>query len=161
MRRKNSSKGLPGSVAALLRMALPKGAEEKLALPEIRKKWEIIVGPILAKKTLPDDVDKGVLLVKAESPSAAKVLSMRGASVARAASKHTGLPITSIRVMVGKSSPLPTAPSRKISSRVVPRKEDVDRTFEEMKQNFSPEREQLARRFASLMTLYRMRFPDK
>lgn len=163
MRNIRRSKGIPGPVASLLNRVMPRGAEEKLALPELRKKWETAVGPVLGKKTFPDDMEKGVLLVKADSPSSAKALSMRGASVAREASEITGLQISAVKVVVGSPSPSPgTAKAKKrVSSRVKPRKEDVDRAFEEVKDKFAPERENLARRFASLMTLFRMRFPDK
>ncbi len=148
-------------MAALLDLVMPRGAEEKLALPGLRDKWASAVGPMLAKKTWPDDIEKGVLLVKADSPSSAKALSMRGASVAREASKISGVKVTAVKVMVGKTSPPPRAGKRGKPALVKPKKEDVDRAFEEVKEKFSPERENLARRFASLMTLYRMRFPDK
>jgi len=148
-------------VAALLDLVMPRGAEEKLALPGLRDKWAAAVGPMLAKKTWPDDMEKGVLLVKADSPSSAKALSMRGASVAREASKITGVKVTALKVVVGKASPSPRAGKPRKSTLVKPKKEDVDRAYEEVKEKFSPERENLARRFASLMTLYRMRFPDK
>ena len=58
MRKKRLDKGTPGPVAAILRMALPKGAEEKLAVPGLRKEWESIAGPVLGKKTMPDDLEK-------------------------------------------------------------------------------------------------------
>lgn len=161
MRNIRRSKGVPGPVAALLDLVMPRGAEEKLALPELRDKWAAAVGPTLAKKTWPDDMEKGVLLVKADSPSSAKALSMRGASVAREASKITGVKVTALKVVVGKTSPPPRAGKPRKPTLVKPKKEDVDRAFEEVKEKFSPERENLARRFASLMTLYRMRFPDK
>ncbi|MBL3538676.1 DciA family protein [Aminivibrio sp.] len=161
MRNIRRSKGVPGPVAALLDLVMPKGAEEKLALPGLRDTWATAVGPMLAKKTWPDDIEKGVLLVKADSPSSAKALSMRGASVAREASKITGVKVTAVKVVVGKTSPSPRAGKRGEPALVKPKKEDVDRAFEEVKNKFSPERENLARRFASLMTLYRMRFPDK
>lgn len=161
MRNIRRSKGVPGPVAALLDLVMPRGAEEKLALPGLRDKWASAVGPMLAKKTWPDDIEKGVLLVKADSPSSAKALSMRGASVAREASKISGVKVTAVKVMVGKTSPPPRAGKRGKPALVKPKKEDVDRAFEEVKEKFSPERENLARRFASLMTLYRMRFPDK
>ena len=161
MRNIRRSKGVPGPVAALLDLVMPRGAEEKLALPGLRDKWAAAVGPMLAKKTWPDDMDKGVLLVKADSPSSAKALSMRGASVAREASKITGVKVTALKVVVGKASPSPRAGKPRKSTLVKPKKEDVDRAYEEVKEKFSPERENLARRFASLMTLYRMRFPDK
>lgn len=161
MRNIRRSKGVPGPVAALLDLVMPRGAEEKLALPGLRDKWASAVGPMLAKKTWPDDIEKGVLLVKADSPSSAKALSMRGASVAREASKITGVKVTALKVVVGKASPSPRAGKPRKSTLVKPKKEDVDRAYEEVKEKFSPERENLARRFASLMTLYRMRFPDK
>ncbi|MBP6332887.1 MAG: DUF721 domain-containing protein [Aminivibrio sp.] len=161
MRNIRRSKGVPGPVAALLDLVMPRGAEEKLALPGLRDKWAAAVGPMLAKKTWPDDMEKGVLLVKADSPSSAKALSMRGASVAREASKITGVKVTALKVVVGKASPSPRAGKPRKSTLVKPKKEDVDRAYEEVKEKFSPERENLARRFASLMTLYRMRFPDK
>ncbi|TDY60853.1 uncharacterized protein DUF721 [Aminivibrio pyruvatiphilus] len=161
MRNIRRSKGVPGPVAALLDLVMPRGAEEKLALPGLRDKWASAVGPMLAKKTWPDDIEKGVLLVKADSPSSAKALSMRGASVAREASKISGVKVTAVKVVVGKTSPPPRAGKRGKPALVKPKKEDVDRAFEEVKEKFSPERENLARRFASLMTLYRMRFPDK
>ncbi len=161
MRNIRRSKGVPGPVAALLDLVMPRGAEEKLALPGLRDKWAAAVGPMLAKKTWPDDMEKGVLLVKADSPSSAKALSMRGASVAREASKISGVKVTAVKVVVGKTSPPPRAGKRGKPALVKPKKEDVDRAFEEVKEKFSPERENLARRFASLMTLYRMRFPDK
>ncbi len=161
MRNIRRSKGVPGPVAALLDLVMPRGAEEKLALPGLRDKWAAAVGTMLAKKTWPDDMEKGVLLVKADSPSSAKALSMRGASVAREASKITGVKVTALKVVVGKASPSPRAGKPRKSTLVKPKKEDVDRAYEEVKEKFSPERENLARRFASLMTLYRMRFPDK
>ena len=161
MRNIRRSKGVPGPVAALLDLVMPRGAEEKLALPGLRDKWAAAVGTMLAKKTWPDDMEKGVLLVKADSPSSAKALSMRGASVAREASKITGVKVTALKVVVGKASPSPRAGKPRKPTLVKPKKEDVDRAFEEVKEKFSPERENLARRFASLMTLYRMRFPDK
>lgn len=161
MRNIRRSKGVPGPVAALLDLVMPRGAEEKLALPGLRDKWASAVGPMLAKKTWPDDIEKGVLLVKADSPSSAKALSMRGASVAREATKISGVKVTAVKVVVGKTSPPPRAGKRGKPALVKPKKEDVDRAFEEVKEKFSPERENLARRFASLMTLYRMRFPDK
>ena len=107
MRNIRRSKGVPGPVAALLDLVMPRGAEEKLALPVLRDKWAAAVGTMLAKKTWPDDMEKGVLLVKADSPSSAKALSMRGASVAREASKITGVKVTALKVVVGKPLPLP------------------------------------------------------
>jgi len=161
MRNIRRSKGVPGPVAALLDLVMPGGAEEKLVLPRLRDKWTAAVGPMLAKKTWPDDIEKGVLLVKADSSSSAKALSMRGASVAREASKITGVKVTAVKVVVGKTSPSPKVARPRKPVLVKPKKEDVDRAFEEVKEKFSPERENLARRFASLMALYRMRFPDK
>ena len=163
MRRKRLNKGTPGPVAAILRMALPKGAEEKLAIPGLRRKWESIVGPVLGKKTMPDDLEKGVLLVKAETSSSAKALSMRAASVARAASKTAGIPVSSIRVVVGRAAPETSAGmrTRRKPARIIPAKEDVEQAFAGIKEKFSPEKEQVAKRLASLMIVYRMRFPDK
>lgn len=163
MRNYRRGKGIPGPVGALLDRVMPRGAEERIALPELKKMWGAAVGPVLAKKTFPEDIEKGVLLVKADSPSSAKAISMRGASVAREAARITGVGIDSIKVVVGNPvrSPSRGSVKRKIPSLVKPKKEDVDRAFEEVKAKFSPDRENLARRFASLMTLYRMRFPDK
>jgi len=163
MRKKRLDKGTPGPVAAILRMALPKGAEEKLAVPGLRKEWESIVGPVLGKKTMPDDLEKGVLLVKAETSSSAKALSMRAASVARAASKTAGIPVSSIRVVVGRTAPEISAGmrTRRKPARIIPAKEDVEQAFAGIKEKFSPEKEQVAKRLASLMIVYRMRFPDK
>ena len=149
-------------VGALLRRVLPRGAEEKLALPELRKEWHALAGAVLGKKTLPLDLDKGVLLVSAESPAAAKSLSMRAGTVAKAASARTGLTILSLKVIVGNAT---AAPKRIILSprrgKITPAREEVQKALEEVRGKFSPDREQIARRLASLMALYRARFPDR
>jgi len=63
MRNIRRSKGVPGPVAALLDLVMPRGAEEKPALPGLRANWAPAVGPMLAKKTWPADIEKGVSLV--------------------------------------------------------------------------------------------------
>ena len=149
-------------VGALLQRVLPRGAEEKLALPELRREWETLAGSILGKKTLPLDIEKGVLLVSAESPAAAKSLSMRAGTVAKAASAMTGLSILSLKVVVGNT----TAPAKKTilsprRGKITLSREEVEKALEEVQSKFSPEREQVARRLASLMALYRARFPGR
>ena len=160
MRRRRSSRD-PSKVDGLLRGVLPRQAEEKFALPELRKVWAGIVGGALAAKTYADDLDQGVLLVKAESPAAAKMISMRAGSLARELTRRTGLSVTSVKVVPGKAAHNPVPRRKEEPYRVVPPKELVERNFEEVKEKFSPERERLARRFASLMALFQKRFPGK
>ncbi len=149
-------------VGALLRRVLPRGAEEKLALPDLRKEWEALAGAVLGKKTLPLDIEKGVLLVCAESPAAAKSLSMRAGTVAKAASAMTGLTILSLKVVVGKTAAAPKKILRpRHKGKITPPREEVHKALEEIRSKFSPEREQVARRLASLMALYRARFPGR
>lgn len=161
MRNYRRTKGNPGPVAALLNLVMPPGSEEKLALPVLREKWTAIVGDVLARKTRADDLDKGILLVKADSPASAKALSMRGASVAREASKIAGIPVGSIKVVVGGTSSPPTGAKKKAPSMVKAKKEEVARAYDEVRDKFSPEQENVARRLASLMALFKARFPDK
>ena len=149
-------------VGALLQRVLPRGAEEKLALPDLRKEWEVIAGTVLGKKSLPLEIDKGVLLVSAETPAAAKALSMRAGTLAKKVSAMTGLNILSLKVIVGNIS----APPKKIvlsprRGKITPAREEVQKALEEVRGKFSPDREQIARRLASLMALYRARFPDR
>ena len=151
----------PSKVGGLLRGVLPRQAEERLALPELRKVWAEIVGGALAAKTYAEDIDEGALLVKAESPAAAKMISMRAGSLARELSRRTGISVTSVKVVPGKASHRPSPSRKEEPFRVVPPKELVERNFEEVKEKFSPERETLARRFASLMALFQKRFPGK
>ena len=161
MRNLRRSKGNPGPVAALLKSVMPPGSEEKLALPLLREKWAAIVGDVLAAKTGVYDLDKGVLVVKAHSSASAKALSMRGATVARGASKVVGIPIGSVKVVVGAISLAPKETRKKSPTLVKAKKEEVARAFDEVRGNFSPEREEVARRLASLMALFKTRFPDK
>ncbi len=149
-------------VGALLQRVLPRGAEEKLALPELRKEWEVLAGAVLGKKTLPLDIEKGILLVSAQTPAAAKALSMRAGTVAKKASAMTGLSILSLKVIVGNITEAPkkiTLPSRR--GKITPAREDVQKALEEVRGKFTPEREQVARRLASLMAFYRARFPGR
>ena len=149
-------------VGALLQRILPPGAEEKLALPELRKEWEVIAGAVLGKKSLPVDLEKGVLLVSAETPGSAKALSMRAGTLAKKVSAMTGLDILSLKVIVGRGTVTPKkiilTPRR---GKITPPREDVEKALEEVRGKFSPEREQIARRLASLMAYYRARFPDR
>ena len=149
-------------VGALLRRVLPGGAEEKLILPKLREEWEALAGSVLGKKTLPLDIEKGVLLVSAGSPAAAKSLSMRAGTVAKAASALTGLPILSVKVIVGNITAAPKkTPRPRQGGKITPPREEVRKALEEVRGKFSPEREQVARRLASLMALYRSRFPGR
>ncbi len=149
-------------VGALLQRVLPPGAEEKLALPEVRREWEGIAGAVLGKKSLPLEIDKGVLLVSAETPAAAKALSMRGGTLAKKVSAATGLNIISLKVIVGNATAAPKkvtlSPRR---GRITPPREEVEKALEEVRGKFSPEREHLARRLASLMAFYRTLFPER
>lgn len=149
-------------VGALLQRVLPPGAEEKLALPELRKEWEIIAGAVLGKKSHPLEIEKGILLVSAETPAAAKALSMRAGTLAKKISAMTGLNILSLKVIVGNVT---MAPKKIILSprrgKITPAREDVQKALEEVRGKFSPEREQVARRLASLMAFYRARFPGR
>lgn len=144
----------------ILQGALPEGAEEKLAFPRIREEWGAVVGPTLARKSLPVEIDKGVLFVRAETPTAAKALSMRGGTVARALSERTSLSVTSLKVTVG-SVRAPSRPARRRPVRVVPPKDMVDEELERMRGSFPPGQEETARRLASLKALYRVRFPGR
>ncbi|MGI6783191.1 MAG: DciA family protein [Aminivibrio sp.] len=160
MRNYRKTRSGPEAAAALLASVMPPGAEEKLALPELRRKWEEVAGPLLAKKSYVEDIEKGELFIRADSPSSAKSLSMRGASLAREAARVGGVRVTSVRVAVGKTAPPHRKGPGKASSPVRVRKEDVDAALEEVKDKFSPERQDAARRLASLMALYRTRFRD-
>ena len=148
------------SMGDLLHGALPEGAEEKLAFPRVREEWEAVVGPALARRSLPVEIDEGVLFVRAETPTAAKALSMRGGTVARALSERTGLTVTSLKVTVG-SVRAPTQPARRRPVRVTPPKDAVDEELERIRGSFPPGQEETARRLASLMALYRVRFPGR
>lgn len=155
-RRSNPS---PVSIGRTLRRALPEGGEEKLALSGIRSAWESIAGPTLGGKSFPEDLEKGVLCVIAQSAPAAKAISMRSASIARAAASQAGIPVASLKVRVGKVPGIRhQAGSSSSGMKLSPPREDVERNFEAVKHKFPPGREDLARRFASLMALFQKRF---
>ncbi len=159
--RRRWSRGGAAKLNGILRMVLPKQAEEKLALPDIRAVFAEIVGSALASKTFVEDLDEGVLLVKASTPAAAKMISMRGGTLARELSKRTGFPIESLKVVPGRASKRPSGGRRAEPTKVSPPKEDVERNFEEVRGKFTPEREQLALRLASLKALFQKRFPNR
>lgn len=160
--KRTSSSGTPAKVEALLRRALPPRAGEKLALPDIRKEWTSLVGSAVASKSYPDNLDEGVLFVKASSPAAAKVISMKGASLAREITKRTGISVSGVRVMIGRvSSPRISDRHGKEPSRIVPPRQEVERNLEEIRESFSPEKEAVAKRLASLMALFQRRFPGR
>ncbi len=159
--RRRWSKGGPSKVEGLLRGVLPRQAEEKLALPELRKAWAEIVGSALAAKTYVEDIDEGAVLAKAESPAAAKMISMRAGSLARELSKRTGISVASVRVVPCKASHRPSPRRKEENIRIIPPKEEVERNFEAVREKFSPERETLARRLASLMAVFQRRFPGR
>jgi len=158
VRNYRKSRSAPEAAAALLASVMPPGSEEKLALPELRRRWDEVAGPVLAKKSYAEDIEKGELFIRADSPSSAKSLSMRGASLARQAALIAGVKITSVRVAVGKTAPPRPGRSRTAPGTVKARAEDVEAALEEVRGKFSPDRQDTARRLASLMALYRARF---
>jgi hypothetical protein len=104
-----------------------------------------------------------VLIVKASSPAVAKVISMKGASLAREITKRTGISVTGVRVAVGKAShpPRPSVRTDNAPTRIVPPLQEVERNLEEIKDSFSPEKEAIAKRLASLMAIFKRRFPGR
>ena len=130
-----------------------------MALSELRRRWDEVAGPLLAKKSFPWDIEKGELFIRSDSPSSAKSMSMRGASLARQAALISGVKITSVRVAVGRIAPAVRKSPQRVPAQVRVRKEDVDAAMDEIRGKFSPERQDAARRLASLMALYKARFP--
>ncbi len=150
----------PSHLSGLVRSALPKGAEERLALPEIRRIWAEIVGNALAKRTFVEDFYRGLVTARADSPASAKMISMRAGSIARELSKRSGMEVLSVKVTPGKiSGGTPSVRRAHAPFRITPPREEVERCFEEVKDAFSPEKESVARRLASLMAVFRRRFP--
>lgn len=162
MRNYRRSKDAPETAAALLSLVMPPGSEEKLALPELRRRWAEVAGPVLAKKSFPEDIDKGELFIRADSPSSAKAVSMRGASLAKQAARIGGLKVTSVRVAVGRTSPpVPKASKRAPAPPVRVRREEVEEALDRVSDKFSHQRQDVARRLASLMAFYKARFPGR
>ena len=154
------SSGHPSELGGLIRMVLPRQAEEKLALPNVREAWGDVVGRALATRTCVEDLEEGVLFVRAESSAAAKRVSMGAASYAEALSKKTGFPVQSVKVATGRATPrTPSVPPKPPSPLPPPPVEEVERRFEEVKEMFSQEAEPTARSLASLMVVYKKRFP--
>ena len=161
MRKYRRNKGSPEAAAALLSLVMPPGAEEKLALPELRSRWAEVAGPVLAKKSFPEDIEKGELFIRADSPSSAKALSMRGASLARQAARVGAVKITSVRVAVGRTSPpAPRVPQR-APAPVRVRREEVAEALDHVRDKFSHQRQDVAKSLASLMAFFKVRFPGK
>ncbi|NLM71830.1 MAG: DUF721 domain-containing protein [Synergistaceae bacterium] len=150
----------PRPLSGIVRSALPKGSEERLFLPELRRIWAEIVGDALARRTFVEDFHRGVVTARADGPASAKMVSMRGASIARELSGRTGMKVDRVSVATGRITR--AAAKRRGAqppSRISPTKEEVDECFEEVRGSFSREGEMVARRLASLMALFRKRFP--
>ncbi len=160
MRKRRSSRTLR-SLGEMVRNALPEGAEEKLFFHRVLEAWELVVGPLLAEKSLPVELHEGLLLVKAESPSAAKALSMRGGTIAKALSDRTGMTVRSMRTVVGRASPPARRTIRRAPMKVIPPSERVEEELKRVQGRFPPGQEETARSLASLMALYRTRFPHR
>jgi len=150
----------PSPLSGILGAALPRGAEGRLALPEIRSAWPEIVGKALAERTFAEDLRDGVLAIRADGPASAQMASMRGGSIASELSRRFGVPVESVRVTTGRiQRPRPARRTASAAPRVRPPAEEVERNYAEIRRKFPEGCEAAARRLASLMAVYGRRFP--
>jgi hypothetical protein len=93
------------AVEEILENAMPPGFSEYLRFKEALRRWADVVGEALAARSTPD-LAKGELLVVAETPLAAKRLSMMGGNIAKTLRERFDVDVARVRVVVGRA-PLP------------------------------------------------------
>lgn len=79
-----------------------KRPQEIAQIAALRKKWTVIVGQSLAKKTYPTRIQKQCLSVIVESSTWVHHLSMTKSLIVSNIQQHTGLPIETVRFSVGQ-----------------------------------------------------------
>jgi hypothetical protein len=158
-RRKREGKVQP--VGVLLKQAMPPLFEAREKLDKAARAWGSVVGPVLARQSVPLDIAKGELLVAAEGPLVGNRLVMMGGHIARALAERWGLEVVKVKVVVGnlplKSSPEKDArPAR--PAVVTVREEDVREFSSRCVENTPDFPEDAAESLARLRAFYMKRF---
>ena len=96
-------------VETLLKRIMPPLYEAGENLEKAVREWESVVGPVLARQSVPLDIANGELIVAAEGPLAGNRVAMMGGNIARILAERWGLEVTKVKVVVGRL-PLKTAP---------------------------------------------------
>ena len=114
--KKTAREGKIQSVETLLKQAMPPRYEAMEKLEKTAREWESVVGPILAKQSVPLDIVNGELVVGAENPLVANRVAMMVGNITRALAKRWKFEVSKVKVVVGR---LPLKDPRK-ESRAAP-----------------------------------------
>lgn len=150
----------PDPVSAFLGKSLSPEAMAQVNLADLSKKWEQVVGPVLAKSSRPVSLEDRVLVVACQSPAVAHEILIRRDIIAQKARNGWGLAVEGVRPSV-RRVPLPRSapPKRPAIVPIEPRPEEVERAKERIGGRIG--REDVESALARLMATFRRRFGRK
>lgn len=141
-----------------LKRSLPPAMVAGIRLASLAEGWADLAGT-LGRRSRPLRLEKGELVVLAETPAVAQQLRMRGGDLCRKIREKWNLQVQAIRPIVGKGRPSPSsrkaAVPRRLPSIVVGQNE-VQEALEEIRGTIG--REDILFSLARLMATYRKRF---
>ncbi len=151
-------RGKAESLGALLPGRLPPAVLMAMAIADLVKEWESVTGSTLGRKSRPVSIERNVLVVVCETPSVAKMLTMKGGTIARQIEKGWRLGITGIRVVVGRIEDK-REPEEPGNHRIEPSPESIRACLSYTGEKI--DRKDVAEALAGLMATYMKRFPGR
>lgn len=105
-------------LSALVRNALPRGAEAHFRFAELSRRWTEVAGPVLAPITFPVRVEDGCLVIAATTQAVAHRTMLDGRRICERAERSFGIALRGVRPFVGRIRP-PRREARMQTSRPV------------------------------------------
>ncbi|MDD2378998.1 MULTISPECIES: DUF721 domain-containing protein [Aminobacterium] len=145
------------SVETLLESIFSSNGKKHILLSHVAQHWQKIVGNVLSKRSRPFAIEGTLLCIRAESPAAAQRLSMMGATIAQKVSKEWDLPVSGVKVVIGKISArrIPKTTGKK-QVLITPRADEISKNLERLKDRIDDP--DIAISLATLMATWNRRF---
>jgi hypothetical protein len=142
---------------------MPRQYEHRLKLENAAAEWSRVVGPVLAGQSAPVDVSDRELLVVAETPLVANLLSMMAGNIAHTLQECWRFEIEKVKIVVGRP-PLKSqgrAYAQPKSSPVWVKEEDVQNLARNYLETSPELPEDVVESFARLQAFFATRFGGK
>ncbi len=145
------------SLGSLLPGRVPTALSIAMAVADMVREWEWIVGENLGTKSRPVSIERDVMVVVCLTPSVAKVITMKAGGIVRAIERRWSLGIKGIRVVVGRIEEPKDIPPPK-PYRIEPSQESIKTCMDYTSEKI--EDREVAEALARLMATYLRRFPE-
>ena len=147
------------SLGSIIPGKIPPALTIAMKISSIVKGWRSVAGDRLASCSKPVSIEDDLLVVVCENRSAANVLKMKGASLARSVNRKWNTKFKNIRVVVGKIEELKPEPERAPARKIEPSESSVKACLNYTSSKI--EETDVAEALARLMATYMVRFPEK